>query len=280
MATPFVPKQAIPFDGALLQELQGNVSDNIALDLLKDLPALSSSSVIHDNGCGYGAVTMAVMASKPPKGIHIHATDINPMFMAQLQAKLAENTDWPVETENMDACALTFPDNIFDLSMTTFVFSGLEDDVAAASQIRRTLKPGGTGVIAVWKEMAWHTALENAHHKTRGADEPMAPFLSKTWYKKEKVQQVTRDAGWADADIEFVEKAAWLDLGEDLKRWVTLAWSFLAMPVGGWKQRDEDKWDEAIDSIVQELRQGPLKVEDGVHKIRMIADVSLMKKPE
>lgn len=178
----------------------------------------------------------------------------------------------------MDACALTYPDNMFDLSLTTFVFSGLEDDVAAASRIRRTLKPGGTGVIAVWKEMAWHTALEHAHYKTRGADEPMAPFLSKTWYKKEKVQQVTRDAGWSD--VEFVEQAEWLDLGEDLKRWVTLAWSFLAMPVGGWKQRDEDKWDEAIDSVVQELLQGPHKVEDGVYKIRMIADVALMRKQE
>lgn len=103
MATPFVPKQAIPFDGALLQELQGNVSDKIALNLLKDLPALSSSSVIHDNGCGYGAVTMAVMASNPPTCIQIHATDINPMFMAQLQAKLAENPTWPVKVRDI-AC--------------------------------------------------------------------------------------------------------------------------------------------------------------------------------
>ncbi|KAK7911752.1 hypothetical protein PG985_014233 [Apiospora marii] len=279
MATPFVPKQVLPFNGADLQELQGEVSDDIALDLLKDFPALSSSSVIHDNGCGYGAVTMAVMKSNPPTGIQIHATDINSMFMAPLQAKLAENPTWPVEVEKMDACGLTFPANMFDLSMTTFVFSGLKDDVAAASHIRRTLKPGGTGVIAVWKEMAWHTALENAHYKTRGADEPMAPFLSTTWYKKEKVQQVTRDAGWTD--VEFVEKAAWLDMGTDLKHWVTLAWSFLAMPVGGWKQRDEDKWDEAIDSIVQELLQGPHKVdENGVYKIRMVADVALMKKQE
>jgi len=47
----------------------------------------------------------------------------------------------------MDACAtLTFPDNTFDLSVATFVFAGLSDDVAAASHVCRTLKPGGTGV--------------------------------------------------------------------------------------------------------------------------------------
>ncbi|RYP79921.1 hypothetical protein DL770_006460 [Monosporascus sp. CRB-9-2] len=278
MATPFMPKQAVKFDGALLQELQGDVSDTIARNLLsEELSPLTPLSVIHDNGCGYGAVTMAVMDSNPPEGIKIHATDINPMFMAQLQAKLAENPSWPVELHTMDACNLTFPDNTFDLSLTTFVFAGLDDDVAAASHILRTLKPGGTGLIAVWKEMPWHAALENAHHKTRGAEEPMAPFLSKSWYKKEKIEQVTQDAGWKD--VKFVEKAAWLNLGADLKRWVSIAWTFLATPVGGWQQRDEDKWDEAINSIVEELRQGDwYKVDDGIHKIRMVADVAIVQK--
>ncbi|KAI2638720.1 S-adenosyl-L-methionine-dependent methyltransferase [Hypomontagnella submonticulosa] len=171
------------------------------------------------------------MDSNPPGGIRIHATDFNPMFIAQLQTKLAENPSWPVKVDTMDACNLTFPDNTFDLSVTTFVFSDLSDDVAAASHILRTLKPGGTGVVAVWKEMPWHVALEIAHHKTRGADEPMAPFLSKSWYKKEKPAQVAKDAGWKD--VKFVDRTAWLNLGADLKRWVTIAWTFLATPVGG-----------------------------------------------
>lgn len=278
MATPFIPKQALKFDGALLQELMGDVSDTIARDLLReDLPPIAPSAVIHDNGCGYGAVTMAIMDSDPPKNIQIHATDVNPMFAAQLQAKLAENPSWPVKIENMDACNLTFPDDTFNLSLTTFVFSGLSDDVAAATHIRRTLQPGGTGVVAVWKEMPWHVALENAHHNTRGANEPMPPFLSKNWYKKEKIEQVATDAGWAD--VKYVEKPAWLNLGPDLKRWATIAWSFLATPVGGWQQRDEDKWDEAIEYIVKELSQGEWhKFEDGIHKIRMVADVAIYQK--
>ncbi|KAF2687576.1 hypothetical protein K458DRAFT_476339 [Lentithecium fluviatile CBS 122367] len=242
MTAPFMPKQAVAFDGALLKELQRDVSDAIARDLLKDLPPLTSFSVIHDNGCGYGAVTMAVMESDPPRGIRINATEINPTFLAQLQAKLAENPEWP-------------------------------NDVAAPSHIHRTLKPGGTGVIAGWQDMPWHIALENAHHKTRGADESMAPFLSKGCYKKEKLMQVTTDAGWKD--VQFVEKAAWLNLGRDLTCWARLAWIFLATHLGGWQQRDEDKWDEAIDGIVQELEQCEWhKVEDGVHKIRMVAVVA------
>ncbi|KAG8161041.1 hypothetical protein KVR01_009305 [Diaporthe batatas] len=268
MATPFIPKQALKFDGALLQELQGDVSDTIARDLLReDLPPIVPSSVIHDNGCGYGAVTMAVMNSNPPENIQIHATD----------AKLAENPSCPVKIENMDACNLTFPDNTFNLSLSTFVFVGLSDSVAAAKHIRRTLQSGGTAAVAVWKEMPWHLALENAHHKTRGAGERMAPFLTNSWYKKERLQQVTTDAGWKD--VKYVEKTAWLNLGADLKRWATIAWTFLATPVGGWQQRDEDKWDEAIDFIVNELSQSQWhKVEDGIHKIRMVADVAIYQK--
>lgn len=281
MAAPFIPKQAIKLNGALLNELQGGVSDAIARDLVReDLPTLTSTTVVHDNGCGFGAVTMAVMAADPPPGIQIHATDINPMFMGQLQAKLSDNPSWPVKLETMDACALTFPDNTFDISMTTFVFTGLAglaDEVAAASHILRTLKPGGTGVIAVWKDMPWHIALENAHHKTRGANEPMAPFLSKSWYKKERLEKVLQDA--ACQNVQFIEKAAWLNQGPDLERWARIAWTFLATPVGGWQQRDEDKWDEAIASIVKEFEQSEAhKVEDGVHKIRMVADVAIVRK--
>lgn len=278
MATPFIPKQTLKFDGALLQELMGGVSDTIAQDLLReDLPPLAPSAVIHDNGCGYGAVTTAIMNSNPPDNIQIHATDVNPMFIGQLQATLAENPSWPVKIKNMDACNLTFPDNTFNLSLTTFVFSGLSDDVAAANHIRRTLQPGGIGVVAVWKEMPWHVALENARRKTRGADEPIPPFLSKSWYKREKIEQVTTDAGWTD--VKHVEKPAWLNLGIDLKRWATIAWTFLATPGGGWQQRDEGTWDEAIDSVVNELSQGEWhKVEDGIHKILMLADVAIYQK--
>ena len=166
MTTPFKPKQAVDFDGALLQELQGDVSDSIAQQLLEELPPLTVASVVHDNGCGPGAVTMAIMGTNLPTGLEIHATDVNPMFLAQLQANLADNPSWPVKVEIMDACNLTFADNTFDLAFTNFVFAGLSDDVGAASHILRTLKPGGIGVIAGWAEMPWQVALKNALQDT------------------------------------------------------------------------------------------------------------------
>lgn len=276
---PFTPKQAVPFEGKLLKELQGDVTDSVAKDLMidNDIPDFLSTSVVHDNGCGYGACTMALMSTNPPKGLQIHATDVNPMFIAQLQATLAQNPSWPVKVENMDACSQAFPNNTFTHSFTMFVFSGLTDDIGAAKHILRTLQPGGTGVVTVWSEMPWHLAFQNAHHKTRGENEPMAPYLSMSWYKKEKLEQVLTDAGCKD--VKFIQKSGWAVLGTDLRHWVTIAWTFLAAPVGGWQQRDEDKWDEAIDSIVKELVECEShKVENGIHKIRMVADVAIMRK--
>jgi ubiquinone/menaquinone biosynthesis C-methylase UbiE len=279
MAASWTPKQALKFDGALLKELQGDVSESIARQLIKELPALAETSVVHDNGCGYGAVTMCIMETNPSPGLQIHATDINPMFLAQLKGLLDQNPTWPMKIDTMDATKLTFPDDMFDLSFSDFVFAGIKEDVAAASHIKRTLKPGGTGVIAVWKEMPWHVALENAHYKTRGADEPLPPFLSNSWYKKEQLEKITKEAGFTSGGVKFVEKSAWLNLGTDLRRWSTIAWTFLATPVGGWEQRDEYKWEEALDSMVQELEACEAhKFEDGVHKIRMVADIAIVEK--
>ncbi|KAI0573335.1 S-adenosyl-L-methionine-dependent methyltransferase [Pyrenophora tritici-repentis] len=277
MPAPWWPKQALSIEGASFQNLQRDVTDSIARQLIKELPPITETSVLHDNGCGYGAMTIAIMEANPPVGLQIYATDFNFRFLSQLNAKLTQNPTWPVKVKTMDAQKLAFADNTFDISITNFVFAGLLDDVGAASHILRTLKPGGTGVIAVWKDMPWHVALENAHHKTRGADKPMAPFLRDSQYKKEKIEQVTKKAGLKD--VKFIELNAYLNFGTDMKRWADIEWTSLGVPISGWKQRDEEKWEEAVDSIVKELEhcEGH-KVEDGVHKIRMIADIAILQK--
>jgi hypothetical protein len=50
---------------------------------------------------------------------------------------------------------------------------------------------------------------------------------------------VPTDAFWEN--VNEGEKTAWLKLGADLKRWATIAWAFLAAPVSGWQQRDEER---------------------------------------
>jgi ubiquinone/menaquinone biosynthesis C-methylase UbiE len=272
----FVPEQALKFDGALLQELQGNVSEGIAQELLKIVPPIKSGFVIHDNGCGYGAVTGEIMNSGVPSDIKIHATDKKDDNLAQLRATLAENPSWPVEVAEVNAHDLTFPDNYFDLSITDFVLLGLDDEVGAARHILRTVKPGGTAAIAVWKEKPWQDALKEAHRRTRGDDAPIPPWLAIVDYDRKKLQTILEEAG--HENTKFVERSAWLHMA-DPKRWATIAWTFLATPAGGWQKSDQDMWDETIEIAAEELQKGDWHVfEDGVHKIRMVATIAVTEK--
>lgn len=277
MSTPFAPKQIMKIDGAILQELQGTVTEAVADELVsKHLPPLEAESVVHDNGCGYGAVTMAVMAQNPPASIKIHATDINPMFMDQIRSTVKENPDWPVTVENMDAQKLTFDDNTFSHSITGFVFAILPDAVEAAQQIRRTVKRGGTAAVAVWDEVPWAAAVENAHRKTRG-DVPMGPFMSKIVYQQSHLDKALKAAGWEK--INYVRKEVWLSLGTDISRWANITWSIGGVAAGGWTQNDEDQWETAITTISEDVKNNEwYKFEDGVHKIRMVASVGIAQK--
>ncbi|KAK8106801.1 hypothetical protein PG999_010160 [Apiospora kogelbergensis] len=245
----FHPKQAIAFDSALLKELQGDVSDKIALSLLKEEVGLSRmppSSVIHDNGCGYGAVTMAVMAADPPAGVRIHATDVNDLYLAELQATLTRHPAWPVEVETMDACALAFPDHAASTSRSRPLCSSACATPSPprpgpphpqARRHRRRRRVEGHAVAP--------GPRERAREDTGRSRQAMAPFLAAPRYQKDELARDAAAAGWSPDELRF-----------------------LVAPAGSWKQRDEDRWDEAVDSVVEELAQGPWhKVEDGVHKI-------------
>ncbi|CAJ2504436.1 Uu.00g118300.m01.CDS01 [Anthostomella pinea] len=282
MSTPFRPKQAVQFDGALAQELQGNVSEAIARELITLVPPIKPGFVIHDNGCGYGAVTGEIMKSSElvksgePPGFKIYSTDKSISYLAQLRSTLAKNPTWPVEVQTMDANKLTFPDDIFDLSITDFVLLGLDDEVGAAGHILRTVKHGGTAAVAIWKEKPWQAALKEAHWRTRGADAPLPPFLAVVDYDTEKFKGILRDAG--HEHTAFFERPAWIQM-PDLKRWATIAWTFLSTPAGGWTQADEDKWDQAIEICAEEMQKGDsYKYEDGVHSIRMVATIAVTSK--
>jgi ubiquinone/menaquinone biosynthesis C-methylase UbiE len=116
----FQPKQITQYRAQHLTELQGDVSETVIRYSLDLLPPFAAGSVVHDNACGSGAVTETVMEKSPPD-IHIYATDINPEFVNGC-ASLAGKHGWPVETAVMSAQELTFPDEKFTHTFTSFAF--------------------------------------------------------------------------------------------------------------------------------------------------------------
>ncbi|KAI1394552.1 S-adenosyl-L-methionine-dependent methyltransferase [Hypoxylon fuscum] len=273
----FQPKQITHYQAEHLIELQGNVSEAAIEYCLRQLPPFSEGDVIHDNACGSGAVTETIMSSKPPP-VQIYDTDINPQFV-QGCAELAKKNNWPVSTAVMSALDLTFPDEMFTHSFTTFAFHCLGDHTKAAKQVYRTLKPGGTAVASIWTSMPHVDALQHAHWLTRGKEGPMPVLLPLESYQEEDLRGALVSGGFRAEDITCSTKECYLTM-PDVKRWAQLAWSYLGTLPTGWSQNDEDKWDEAVADTVKQINSGDGFSVNGKGEtvMTMVACIAIAKK--
>ncbi|KAF2843687.1 S-adenosyl-L-methionine-dependent methyltransferase [Patellaria atrata CBS 101060] len=277
----FIPKQLPKITGETLQKLTDNVTNALAGDILPHLPELTSTTIFHDNGCGSGSMTEEVIASDPPTGLKIIATDNNTTLFRHLKSKLAKHGDWPVMASEVDPAELYFPDESIDISYTGFALDNHPDAIGAAKHIWRTLKPGGTAAVAVWTEKPWIKALTKAHYSTRGADAPLPPRLARDQVNDTQlVQNIVRDAAWEN--VEFIEKEAWIEQ-DCFCTWSRWAWGYYGEPAGGWTQYDEDRWDDAQDVVVAEMEMGEIEgwfveEEDVIERVRVKALVAVGQK--
>ncbi|KAI1176570.1 S-adenosyl-L-methionine-dependent methyltransferase [Nemania sp. FL0916] len=277
----FVPKQITQYQAEHLAELQGDVSETAINYFLSLIPPLKTGDVVHDNACGSGAVTESIMARNPPPGIHIHATDVNPQFV-QGVSSLAKSKNWPVTAAVMSAQALTFEDNTFTQSITSFAFHCLGDHDEAARQVYRTLRPAGVAIATIWVFMPHVDALQHAHWQTRGRDGPMPTLLPLEDYRESNLRDALRAGGFLDENISCTETTAHLKVPKGgLKRWAQLAWSYLGHLPEGWSRDDEDCWDEAVGDIVSQLQTGKKGITagpDGETVMEMRAVVAVARK--
>lgn len=124
MATPptFTPKQALAPSPALMAELMGNVSVQVAHRYVS-LADLKPGTVVLDNACGNRVVTRAIIESGAlkPSEITIYAADINAKMCeaTEKEVKTAATTDeWvnSVKTVVTPAEELKFDENFFSQS--------------------------------------------------------------------------------------------------------------------------------------------------------------------
>lgn len=275
--TAFLPKKVIKYDASRLAELQGTVSEQAIKQSLTLIPPFYPGDKIHDNACGAGAVTECIMQTNP-SNIHIDATDINPQFVEDCKALAAKNK-WPASVGLKSAQELTFPDNNFTHSYTSFAFNCIGGADAAAKEIYRTLKPGGVAIASIWTHMPHLDALQKAHFRTRGRDAAMPPLLLAESFKQPDLQRCLEVGGFAKEQIECHERDCYVKI-QDLERWAQLAWSYLGRLSTGWTQTDEEKWDEAIGDIVQNLGSGgAMEVnEQGEKVLQFVACIATARK--
>ncbi len=250
----FQPKQITKYQASDLAELMGTASIQIIEQALKIIPAIKDGDIIHDNAAGAGAVTEEVLKALPAgANIHIDATDINKAFMESLQAK-ADQNKWPVSASVMDGWDLTFPKDRFTHSFTTFGGPFFAGDGTGAKQIHNILQPGGLVVVGLWLFLPHLRPVIHAHHHTRGEHVPPSYMLETgCGFGEDALRQDLAAAGFTD--IRTFHCGAQLVI-HDTRRWSQLAWSYLGPRNEGWTQEDEDKWEDAVEDLVQQLQSG------------------------
>lgn len=81
-----------------------------------------------------------------PEGVEAVAVDISEKMLERAWRR-AQKLKKPVELLPMDAQALAFPDESFDVVVATFVFCSVPDPVLGLREIRRVLKPHGRVIL-------------------------------------------------------------------------------------------------------------------------------------
>lgn len=247
--TIFRPKKFVVVNGEVLREFLSSATEAIARGLLRPLaPLLVAGSHVHDNGCGAGAITEAIFSSHSAgdaSSIQISATDINAAALASLQAK-AEEKGWPVHIGEMDCRTLSFADDTFSHSFTSFVFLQVwRDDARCAREIYRTLRPGGPAVVTTWEELATMSVFRQAYQRLYGESRELPEMLQTHWYDGKHVMKAMVEAGFGETTMK-VERYSTQVRIEDERRWCEIGWSICGAAQGRWTQEDEDAWDEAI----------------------------------
>jgi SAM-dependent methyltransferase len=122
----------------------GRWSRLVARDFIGWL-ALPSDARWLDVGCGTGVLTQAILAHAAPANV----TGIDPsdQFIAYARRHTSEPRA-SLRTGNAEA--LPFPDDLFDAVVAGLVLNFIPSPERALAEMRRVLRPGGTGAVYVW----------------------------------------------------------------------------------------------------------------------------------
>jgi SAM-dependent methyltransferase len=281
MAAPssFVPKMAMPFDAKLFGIIGADETLGIAEYEMTLLPPFPPDSVIHDSACGLGPVTQNIIATSPPDTIKIEATDLAPP-MVGIYNNIAGARKWPSKASLMDAQKLTYPDATFSHVFLSFGLPILEDPVAAAKEIYRTLKPGGTAVTAFWLQIPQGECAQDTRRAIWGPDAKLALEPKPQHKDRDYIRSLLVEGGFKFEDVKLYEKSAFLPV-KDFDEFALAIWSALGQPEGGWTTEDEEKWDIAVAKYKELLAKKPgFNIDaDGKITLEAIAQVAIVQKP-
>ena len=291
----FTPKQSLGRTSEHFAFIEGGVTSYIAEYFLTLLPDFGPDAIIHENACGNGSASKAVIAKikaaqadaklpSPKTNITIHATDINPLFVSDISS-ISKEQGWDqtvsFQAENADCQSMPhLATSRFTHSITGFVLQQFPNIENATREILRTMKPGAAAGLTGWMAgMPHFLAIDKAHAELRARDSKLMYWRPKEVYTADYLTAKLREAGFVEVSIR--EKDA-ICATPRIREWAESIWGFMGLPTTGWTPKDEEQWDKAIDIIEDSLRKSERVTigEDGKSvKIRMTAFVLSARKP-
>ena len=174
-----------------------------AAERLLDKVLLKASDEVLDAACGTGIVIRLIAERYESVG-GIIGTDLNDS-MLDVARSLAPSTNFPVEWQQGDLCALPFPDSRFDVVLCNHGLQFVPDKPTCLEEIKRVLVPGGRFAFTVWSaEPAYNVAMANAIRRHIGeevAKSCLAPF---SFRDGDIIRGLLDDAGFQSIEMQEV----------------------------------------------------------------------------
>jgi SAM-dependent methyltransferase len=192
------------------------VAANLWESFLATVPVGEGDSVL-DIGCGTGRSTRTV-AQLAPRG-SVLGVDLSRQMLERARATAADDGLDNVAFEQADVQVFEFDPDSFDLAISSFGAMFFDDPVAAFSNVRGALRPGGQLVLLAWQPLAaneWLVAIRTALAVGRLLPEPPTglpgPF---GLADPDHSRAVLEKAGFADVQVAPLQAS--MSFGDDVE---------------------------------------------------------------
>jgi ubiquinone/menaquinone biosynthesis C-methylase UbiE len=255
-------------------KMSGGVTRTIGLHALSVMPPITSESVVHDNACGPGILTLDILAAAASAGTEpptIHATDFADGMVNALQSTIDSEGLKTVTARVMDGSDLSpFADEMFTHSLTNFGVFAFPDAIAGVKHIHRTLQPSGTALLTTWKSPGNFHFIHEVQ-KVIQPEKPLSFFLDPCWQLESKLWDILEAGGFQHDKIRITENTAELrftDVEEGVQLFSNPFWD---KTKEGLTEKQRKMWDELVREKVQGLH-------DRNEAVSMVAHVAVAQK--
>ena len=186
-------------DAGNYERLMGRWSRRLA-PLFIEHAGVADGEEILEIGCGTGSLTFALPEKAALAGLT--AIDHSEIYLAAAQAK---NRDPRIRLEQGDGCALRFPNDSFDRTLSMLVLpSVLPQPELMVAEMRRVTRPGGVVAAAFWDSPGGSSSQRMLWDRAAALDDAAAEARDRTMsrpiYAPGALPRIWAEAGLVEID--------------------------------------------------------------------------------